>query len=248
MFALVIQAKIAVLTMGPLGKGNSIGRAHWRELAAAVAGIDPAAVRVLLLRSGDARLFSAGADVSEFELLRTDEAARTDFRLALRDGIGALADCPVPTVSLVEGGCFGAAVALARACDICVAGEEARFAVPPAKLGIAYPAEDIARIAAAVGAGQTARLIFSGETIEAAEALRIGLADLDGGAEAAERLCGLIAANSGQSLVGLKAMLKAAVRGGFGAETDRLFEDSFASRDFAAGLAAFRARSSPEFE
>src|SRR3546814_5624274 len=80
--------------------------------------------------------------------------------------------CALP----IYGGCFGAGVALALACDIRIAGKHAVFGITPAKLGILYPPSDVARLRALVGDGQAARLLFSGMTIKGESARQIGRA------------------------------------------------------------------------
>jgi enoyl-CoA hydratase len=90
----------------------------------------------------------------------------------------------MPTIAAIEGGCYGAGVALALACDIRVAGEDARFAVTPAKLGIGYPRQDVARLVRQVGRGHAARLLFTACAIDADEALAIGLVEARGDARA----------------------------------------------------------------
>lgn len=180
---------------------NAISIAGWHALAEAVHGL--AADTACLVLTGGA-VFSAGADLAELARLADHPAERPAFRAAMRAGIDALATARVPTVAAVNGACHGAAVALVLACDLVVAGEGARFAVPPARLGIAYPREDVARIAARVGRGQAARLLFTAAAIERDEALRIGLADLAGDGIAVARA---IAENDAGALAALKATL-----------------------------------------
>src|SRR5206468_11547968 len=63
--------------------------------------------------------------------------------------------------------CFGAAIALVLACDLRVAGDGASFASTPAKLGLGYPREDVARLIAQIGKGNAARMLFTGEIVDA---------------------------------------------------------------------------------
>src|SRR3546814_14262073 len=89
----------------------------------------------------------------------------------------ALKQLPIATIAAIDGGCFGAGVALALACDIRIAGKHAVFGITPAKLGILYPPSDVARLRALVGDGQAARLLFSGMTIKGESARQIGLVE-----------------------------------------------------------------------
>jgi enoyl-CoA hydratase len=157
--------------------------------------------------------------------------------MAMLDGIGAVAASSVPVVAGIEGGCFGAGVALALACDIRVAGVRATFGVPPARFGISYPLADVARLVARVGQGQASRLLLSAETIDAAEAARIGLVELlaeDGG----EAIARAIAANVPESV----ALLRQKIAGMDRAAGDAAFEASFGSAAFAAVAAGIKAK------
>lgn len=248
MFTLTIEGRVARLALDRPAKRNAIGLEHWRALPALLAPLGSGAARLLVVESAAEGVFSGGADIAEFDVLRHEPQARADFHEAMRSAISALADCTLPTLALVEGGCFGAAVALTLACDVRIAGEGARFAITPAKLGIAYPAEDLVRLIAAVGSGQAARLLFSARPIDAAEALRIGLVDTAGGRAAADAFAEAVGANARSSLVALKRLLRAAAAGAVGEDTDRLFRDAFGSADFGRGLDAFRERRAPEFD
>ncbi len=175
--------------------------------------------------------------------LESDPPLRSRFRTAMKAAIEALAALPIATIAAIDGGCFGAGVALALACDMRVAGGTAKFGITPAKIGIVYPATDVARLKALVGPGQAARLLFSGMAIDAGQALGIGLveemlADADAGAAT---LAEAIAANSRPSIAGLKRILAG------DPDSDALFETAFAGADFVEGLAAFRDRRPPEF-
>ena len=218
---------------------NAINLAGWKQLADAVAS-RPADARVLLLVSDDDAVFSAGADIAEFGPLRDDLQARATFREIMRTGIEALATAPVPTIVAIDGACFGAAVAIALACDVRIAGAAARFAVTPAKLGIGYPAEDVARLVAQVGKGQASRMLFSAEPILAAEAHAIGLAELHApdAAAAARALAETIACHPPAAVAQLKRVLADPVDGGHA----DAFDAAFGTPDFARAYTAFTRR------
>jgi enoyl-CoA hydratase len=235
---LSFEGEVARLRLVRPEARNAIRRADWKRIAALV---DEAAARRarLLLLCGDAKAFSAGADITEFPALLDDSAARTAFRLAMREGIEAVADAPMPTAALIEGPCYGAAVALVMASDLRVAGPGAAFAITPAKFGISYPQEDVHRLVSLVGQGQAARLLLTARGIDAAEAARIGLVDIlaeDCRAEA-EAIAQAIVAGSAASQAELRRAIRLAAHGvRSDPEQDRRFEALFGSDDLAARL------------
>jgi enoyl-CoA hydratase/carnithine racemase len=221
---------------------NAISVDSWAAIPRLAAAAVEQGARVLIL-AGSITAFSAGADLGGFKDLQSDEAARTRFRVAMREGIDGLAALPIPSLALIEGPCFGAGVALAMACDIRIASSAARFAITPAKFGISYPQEDIARLTALVGPGQASRLLLSALPIGAEEAARIGLVERVSEDAAAEALALAEAISEGSSASHaiLKRGIALAVRGvATDGEQDSAFDALFGSDDFAARLAALR--------
>lgn len=238
MFDLSFEGETARLRLCRPEARNAIPLAGWPLIATRIAEAAAVGARLLLL-CGDERAFSAGADISEFPALRDDPGARTRFRLAMREGIEAVAAAPMPTAALIEGPCYGAAVALVLACDLRAAGPGAAFAITPAKFGISYPQEDVHRLVSLVGRGQAARLLLTARGIGAAEAHRIGLVDIlaDDLAAEAEALGEAIAAGSAASQAELRRAIGLAAAGtASDAEQDRRFEALFGGDELARRL------------
>ena len=84
---------------------------------------------------------------------------------------------PKPTLAAIRGYCVGGGAQLAAACDLRFAEEGALFGVTPAKLAIVYPASSTRRLVSLVGPATAKYLLFSGELIDCARALRTGLVD-----------------------------------------------------------------------
>jgi enoyl-CoA hydratase/carnithine racemase len=222
--------------------------AGWHALAGAVASIAAAQPRVVVLRARGAGMFCSGSDLGEIAGLADDAAARPPFRQKMRAALQALTQLPMPVIAQIDGDCFGAGVALALAADVRVAGPRAVFAITPARLGITYPQEDIARLIALVGPGQAARLVYGATRIDADEAARIGLVEMraDDAPAAATAMAQAMAALSPASLAALKhAVARAPL--GHDPVLDAAFDAAFAGADFREGLAAFRERRPPRF-
>ncbi|MBB5709411.1 enoyl-CoA hydratase/isomerase family protein [Sphingomonas xinjiangensis] len=213
---------------------NALPIAGWEALAEVTAQV--AQARAVVLHSTSPGVFSAGADIAELATLQTDPALRRRFREAMRGAIEAIAALPMPLIAAVDGGCFGAGVALALAADLRIAGDDAVFAVTPARLGIGYPAQDVARLVRQVGRGRAAAMLFSAARADADTAARYGLAELraTSALDAARELAGTIAGNA----PGAVRLLKRTLAGGAG--LDRQFDEAFGGAEFAEGLAAFQ--------
>lgn len=243
MFDLAHDGAIARLTLNRPEARNAIPAAGWAELEATLGEAETAGVKVLIL-SGAGTAFCAGADLADFPAMRADGEARVRFRTAMRAALDRLATLELPTIAAIDGACFGAGVALAMGCDIRVAGRGASFAITPAKFGISYPQEDVARLVALVGPGQASRLLLSAGSIDADEAVRIGLADIvaERGNEEAERLARAIATGSAASHRTLKRGIRLAAGSTGDQRQDREFDDLIGSPEFAERLAAARRR------
>ncbi|WP_274912284.1 enoyl-CoA hydratase/isomerase family protein [Streptomyces sp. WZ-12] len=166
-----VDGGTATVTISNTGKRNAMTVGMWRELPPLLARLaaDPA-VRSLVL-TGDGGTFCAGADIGS---LRDASGASEGLAVVAEE---ALAAFPRPTVAAIRGYCVGGGAQLAAACDLRFAEEGALFGVPPAKLGVAYPASATRRLVRLVGPSAAKYLLFSGELIDCARALRTGLVD-----------------------------------------------------------------------
>ncbi|MFL6112838.1 MAG: enoyl-CoA hydratase/isomerase family protein [Catenulispora sp.] len=243
---------VAVLTIDRPAKRNAITLAMWAALPGLLAGpaSDPR-VRVLLL-AGTGDTFSAGADIGELlEVYATPERADAyhDTNVAAEE---ALAAYPRPTIAVIHGAAVGGGCQLAVACDVRIAASGARLGLPPAKLGVVYPAVPTARLVRLVGPARAKYLLYSAELVDAARAVTFGLVDEvvpDG--ELAERALALartIASRSPQTLGAVKDVVDAVAAG----EDPQVAIEPWerASRyapDVREGLAAFVERRPPVF-
>ncbi|RII12251.1 putative enoyl-CoA hydratase echA8 [Streptomyces sp. YIM 130001] len=231
---------VATVVIDHPAKRNAMTDAMWAALPSVLAELaaDPA-VRALVL-TGAGETFCAGADISG--LGRPGGAAQ---ELAVR-AEEALAAFPKPTLAAVRGYCVGGGCQLAAACDLRFAEEGASFGVTPAKLGIVYPASSTARLAGLVGPATAKFLLFSGELIDSARALRTGLVDelLPGG-----RLDARVAEYT-QTLRARSQLTQAAAKEFADGRVDRSAywaQQARAGGDTAEGIAAFLERRAPRF-
>jgi enoyl-CoA hydratase/carnithine racemase len=129
--------------------------------------------RLIVLMGAGERAFSAGVDVKDHLDGREKEMLR-----AVRDNCAAFEEVraqKVPTAALVKGYALGGGCELAVLCDTVIAHEDATFGLPEINLGVLPPVA-AAYFPALIGSNTTMRLLLTGETIDAREAFRLGLA------------------------------------------------------------------------
>jgi enoyl-CoA hydratase/carnithine racemase len=127
---------------------------------------------VVVIGAGE-RAFSAGVDVKDHLDGREKEMLR-----AVYDNCAAFEEVraqQVPTVALVKGYALGGGCELAALCDTVIAHEDAIFGLPEINLGVLPPVA-AAYFPALIGSNATMRLLLTGETVNAREAFRLGLA------------------------------------------------------------------------
>ncbi|MEE4011436.1 enoyl-CoA hydratase [Roseibium sp. FZY0029] len=172
----VRSGQIAELVLNAPDRKNALPLAAWQAIPGLLADLaqDPD-IRVCIVRGAGGKSFCAGADISEFEAIRsTPEAAKRydDINVAAFKALKAL---PVPVIAAIEGPCLGGGLGLALACDLRIAARSAFFAIPAARLGLAYPPEALGDLLEAVSPSNAKRLLFSAERLTAEKALDMGL-------------------------------------------------------------------------
>ncbi len=232
---------------------NALGRQLLGELEAALAALAEApAARVVVLHSLVPGAFCAGADLKERAGMTAEQAEA--FVDRLRNAFTALAALALPTVAAIEGAALGGGLELALACDLRVAGAEARLGLPETSLAIIPGAGGTQRLPRLVGPARAKDLVFTGRRIGAAEALGMGLVDRL--AEAGQGLAtalDLARQISPNGPVALR-VAKEAIDHGLDLDLERGLELERAcyrrvlpTEDRLEGLAAFRERRSPDY-
>ncbi len=208
-------------------------------------------VHVVVLRASGT-VFCAGLDLRELASQREAGAADTN---ALEGALEVLEHCPQPTIAAVQGDAVAGGCELALHCDLRLAADVARFAMPLARIGLAVPVGLTWKLVDAIGAAATSELLFTGEPIGAETALALGLVnrvvaapDLDAAVTALARQ---IAHNAPLSLRAMKAFIRRAAeqrKSWRRDDLDELHRRVRASADLREGLAAQRERRPPVFK
>jgi enoyl-CoA hydratase len=164
------------LAIDNAGKLNSLNRALMGEIVEAAEGLAAdSRLRLLVLTGAGERAFVGGADISDIAALDRDSAR--SFITAVHRCCDVFRRLPAPVIARIDGYALGAGLELACACDLRIASERSVFGMPEVRLGIPSVVE-AALLPKLVGQGRARRLLLTGDTIAAAEALDWGLVDL----------------------------------------------------------------------
>src|SRR3954466_10903515 len=178
-------------------------------------------LRVVVLK-GNGRHFQAGADLKWINTVRPQSSAENQaVSQATFEAVQRLNRLPIPTVALVQGGCFGGGTGVISACDVVIAADNAVFSITEVRWGLTA-AIIIPQLCDAIGVRQVRRYALTGERFGAEEARRIGLvhevvplADLENsGAAVVEQLL----ANGAEALAETKALAMENSFGGMSVE------------------------------
>lgn len=213
---------------------------------------DPWDVRAMILTGSGDCAFVAGTDLTAMATMTADEAKA--FSMLGHTVCFRLQKFPVPVIAALNGDAFGCGLELALSCDILLASSNAKFGLPEVSVGIMPGLGAMKRLPRRIGPGRAARMIFSGETIDADEAVRIGLVDAIYPPEqllpAAHSLAQKIASQAPKAVAMAKRALWTAqeewLLQKFDKEVEQ-FSSLFSTHDQKEGMAAFLAKRSPQF-
>ncbi len=236
-----------------IDKLNALNHDTLTELKDAITKAnDNADVDVIILTGAGEKAFVAGADIKE--LSAQDAVLGQRFALFGQDVFNTIEQSAKPVIAAVNGFALGGGCELALSCHIRIAAENAKFGQPEVNLGVIPGYGGTQRLARVIGPGLAAEMILTGDMVNAAEALRIGLANrvvAKGEAlQSARDMAAKIAAK-GQpavrlALQALRCVPQMGLREGLATEA-ALFGISCGTDDFKEGTAAFLEKRAPAF-
>jgi enoyl-CoA hydratase/carnithine racemase len=208
--------------------------------------------RVVVL-TGDGLYFSVGADLKE---LATLDPSRAPAIVAAGQALfSRLEGLRQPVIAAINGMALGGGLELALACDLRIVGDSAKLGSPEVNYGLMPAYGGTQRLPRLVGAAKAKELIFTGNMVSAAEAVRIGLANrsVPAGQElrAARDIAHTIAQRAPRAVQGAKRAIRAAsdrpIAEGFAFEAKTFESEVLGSEDLAEGIAAFLEHRPPKF-
>ena len=257
------SARMRAWVEGPVGwlmfdnpaRRNAVSLDMWEAMGVAIRHFDAdPAVRVIVLRGAGGAAFVSGADISQFEQQRSSPESIAAYDAVAEQATGALADTSKPTLAMIEGFCIGGGVGIAVTCDLRIAAEGARFAIPAARLGLGYGAAGVRKLMDLVGPAYTKEIFFTARRFTAAEALSMGLVNRivpDASLEAeVGAICAMIADNAPLTMAALKRTVGELGRSSPTADVElceSLVRGCFESADYIEGRRAFMEKRRPVF-
>jgi len=216
---------------------------------------DVKSCRSLVITGAGEKAFVAGADIRELEEIISSSASTLPYTERLHTTLNYLEEMPMPTIAAINGFALGGGLELALACDIRIASEKAMLGMPEIKLGIFPGAGGTQRLPRLIGIALAKELIFTGEPITAADALKIALVNrvvLPGKElDAARELAHLIASRSKEALRLVKEVINRGIKVTLeeGCMMEREFlEKAFLTSDAREGIKAFLEKREARFK
>lgn len=248
------QDGIAKITVNRPDKLNALNRAVIDELTDAVRTVSRASgPRAAILTGAGEKAFVAGADIAEMSTMGTAEGKLfSDAGHALCALIEA---APCPFIAQVPGFALGGGCELALACDFIYASDKARFGQPEVNLGLMPGFGGTQRLAYRVGAGRARELIYTGDIVNAEQALAMGLVNqVVPLAELEARVLAVAQKIATKGPLGVSASKRVILRGALadtvaGCELEATaFAALFGSADQKEGTKAFLEKRPPGFQ
>jgi enoyl-CoA hydratase len=255
------EGRLRVERDGPIGwmvldnpaRRNAIGGEMWRAIPLAMVDFDAdPAVRCVVIRGEGTVAFAAGADISEFEKNRSSEEGVRAYEQAVDAAHRAIEDSPKPVIALIHGFCIGGGLATALSCDLRYASPSSQFAIPAARLGLAYGVTGTSRLVATVGHAAAREIMFTARRYSAEEALDMGLvnrvlpeAQLD---EYVRKVALDLASNAPLTIAAAKAVIETLIAppADVAAARERIAR-CMKSQDYVEGRRAFMEKRKPQF-
>jgi enoyl-CoA hydratase/carnithine racemase len=252
-----VESPLAWITINRPEKHNSFATSMWEALIARLHELEENPdVRVILLKGAGEKAFSAGADIDGFrEKVDSGDDPPTKVDKPTESAFVVTERCKKPTISVIQGICFGGGCAVALSTDFRLASDDSRFAITPVRLGLGYPFEGVRRAVEELGPSNARLVLMTARRFNAGEAKNLGIVHevhpRENLIEAAKKLAMELAANAPKSV----ATIKESVAQVLLPESERnlehldvMIKECFDSEDFREGLKAFNEKRPPEFK
>jgi enoyl-CoA hydratase len=247
------DGSVIVITINRPNVLNNLNESTILELESVLNECNDGLSGAIIITGAGEKSFMAGADISAMSAMGVEEAQ--EFSRLGHRVTSLIEEHPKPVIAAINGYAFGGGLELALACDIRIASDTAKMGQPEVNLGIIPGWGATQRLVRLAGAGRAKEMIFTGNSIDAAEALQMGivnkvvpLAEL---MQTARDLAGKLAAKPAVAIsMAKKAVTKAEeLSGPEGmALEEECFGRCFSTQDQKEGMASFLEKRQPRFQ
>jgi enoyl-CoA hydratase len=256
-FLIEQRGNICKITINRADRRNSFTLDMWKEFTGIMHNLNRITeVRAVIIRGAGEKSFSSGIDLAELASSGksiTDPAAWEE--IGIEEAMHSITEFRYPVVAMVNGYAIAGGCELALHCDIIVAADSAKFAMPLAKIGLLVPFPLAQRLVNAVGVNNARDMLYRGRMVSATEAKEMGMVNEVVPLPELERhvqaIAEEIASNAPLSLEGMKMTLSRC----FAHERNIQFDDlrvqmakCLSSEDVVEGIMAFMQRRKPNFQ
>jgi enoyl-CoA hydratase len=251
------EPPLAWITFNRPERRNAVNLEMWQALPGLVTQVaEDDDLRVLLIRGVGEEAFISGADISQFGTVRSDASTTGEYDRATGQALASLATLEKPVIAMIHGICFGGGCSVAVMCDLRLCSDDARFCIPAARLGVAYPIErGVERLVHIVGAANATEILLAARVYNAEEAHHMGLVNRvlpKAELEAYTRDYALkLADNAPLSVAAHKFFVRESTKAANLRDLDKIRAFSarcFNSDDYKEGVAAFMEKRRPRFQ
>ncbi|MBJ6133417.1 enoyl-CoA hydratase/isomerase family protein [Ochrobactrum sp. Q0168] len=167
-----VEGQVGIITLNRPEALNALNRQLTAELSEVAAALDANPAIGAIVITGSERAFAAGADIKEIKDKTFAEVYEEQLITSTWEGLARMRK---PTIAAVSGHAIGGGCEIAMMCDMIIASETARFALPETSIGIIPGAGGTQRLTRIVGKAVAMDMILSGRALSAAEAQSMGL-------------------------------------------------------------------------
>lgn len=244
------------ITFNDPARHNAMSLDMWAAVKPALEQFEADAdIKAVIVTGAGGKAFVSGANISQFDKLRTSADAVAEYERVAEGAQQALYEFPKPTIARVQGYCIGGGLNLSLCCDIRIASESSSFSLPAGKMGLGYRYTAIRNLVTVVGAAKALDIFLSARRFGADEALQMGLVHFvqpeDKFDDFVQDYAGKIQANAPLTLRAGKTMIREFQKMPAGSDEARMRElvmQCFASEDYQEGKRAFAEKRAPVFK
>ena len=249
-----VEDKVGYVILDNPSRLNAISLSMWEKIGILLKEYEKNNnIRCVVLKGKGKKAFSAGADISEFNDNRSQSDTVLKYDNVSKNSLKILQRFSKPTIALIDGYCIGGGLATALSCDIRLASKKSTFAIPAAKLGLAYDYLGIKKLRDIVGPSRAKYIFFTARQFTSDEAMQMGIIEQIFNDSDFEKhtlkVLNAISDNAPLTIASAKLAIDADPQDSKMIQRCREFEQvCFSSKDYEEGRLAFSEKRKPIFK